>query len=96
MYEQSEIDFNAPFDGSDIVPEFDQARLTGQIKRVFNLMKDGHWRTLPEIATQTRDGESSISAQLRNLRKPRFGSFTVDKRRRGEPGSGCWEYSVNA
>jgi hypothetical protein len=37
--------------------------------------------------------EASVSAQLRNLRKARFGGWTVDKRRRGE--SGTWEYRVS-
>ena len=34
------------FDGSDYSEKFDLARLTGQIARVYNLMKDGEWRTL--------------------------------------------------
>jgi len=40
------------------------------------------WLTLHEIAEMTRFGEASISAQLRHLRKPMFGGFRVQKRRR--------------
>jgi hypothetical protein len=40
------------------------------------------WLTLHEIAEMTRFGEASISAQLRHLRKPAFGGYRVDKRRR--------------
>lgn len=82
------------FDGSDIVPELDQSRLTGQIKRIFGLVKDGKYRTLSEISQLTGDGESSVSAQLRNLKKERFGSHTLNKRRRGYPQEGLWEYQL--
>ncbi len=45
------------------------------------------WLTLREIAKLTRFGEASISAQLRHLRKPMFGGFRVEKRRREVMGS---------
>jgi hypothetical protein len=82
------------FDGPDYVPELDQVRLTGQIKRVFDLMRDGRWRTLTEISVRTGDPEASISAQLRHLRKERFGSHVVEKRRRGEGTMGLFEYRL--
>jgi len=40
------------------------------------------WLTLQELASLTQYGEASISAQLRNLRKPRYGGFLLEKRRR--------------
>ncbi len=82
------------FNGPDYVPALDHARLTGQIKRVFRLMADAEWRTLAEIAAIIGDPEASISAQLRHLRKDRFGGHAVDKLRRGKPGSGLWEYRL--
>ena len=84
------------FDGPSYNPALDQVRLTGQIKRIFDLIKDGKWRTLPEISYETGDPEASISAQLRHLRKTRFGSHVVDKRRRGEETHGLWEYRLTA
>lgn len=92
--EQLEIDFNTRFNGSDYIPEFDQERLTGQIKRIYSLMIDGKWRTLKEIENTTNDPQSSISAQLRHLRKVRFGFHIVNKRRRGEPSNGLFEYKL--
>lgn len=56
----------------------------------------GAWLTLKELAGITRYGEASISAQLRHLRKPAFGGQAVEKRRRGEPGRGVWEYRLGA
>lgn len=79
------------FDGPAYDPALDQRRLTGQLLRIATLMADGRWRTLPEIEAATGDPAASISAQLRHLRKPRFGAHIVDKRRRTQ---GLWEYRV--
>ena len=75
----NKLKHNPHFNGSDYDTQRDQKRLTGQILRVFNLMKDGKYRTLREISNITKDPEASISAQLRHLRKERFGGYTVDK-----------------
>ena len=85
---------DAPFDGPAYDPALDHARLKGQIMRVFMVMRRGAWMTLGEIARVTGDPESSISAQLRHLRKEKFGSHQVDKRRRGNDKSGLWEYQL--
>lgn len=82
------------FDGSDYVPEYDDVRLTGQIHRVYAAMSGGAWRTLAEIESITGDPAASISAQLRHLRKARFGGHTVAKRARGERTRGLWEYRL--
>jgi hypothetical protein len=70
---------NPRFDGSDYVRTRDDVRLKGQLLRVWDCMSDGKWRTLGEISRFTGDPESSVSAQLRHLRKERFGSHTVEK-----------------
>jgi hypothetical protein len=67
------------FDGSDYIPDRDDVRLSGQILRVWECMKDEKWRTLREISNATGDPEASISAQLRHLRKPKFGGYDVEK-----------------
>jgi hypothetical protein len=82
------------FNGSDYDRIHDDIRLTGQIRRVFSCMEDGTWRTLDEIARETRDPAASVSAQLRHLRKERFGSHTVEKRPRGDRANGLWEYRL--
>lgn len=84
----------AHFNGPDYDPALDRVRLTGQIKRVFEAMSDGQWRTLAEIELITADPQASISAQLRHLRKARFGSHVIEKRRRGEPKRGLFEYRM--
>lgn len=85
---------DARFNGSDYIPEKDNVRLTGQLNRVYNLMIDGKWRTLAEIELITKDPQSSISAQLRHLRKERFGGHILNKRSRGEREKGLFEYQL--
>ena len=88
---QSELNF----DGATYEAEFDAERLGAQSRRVFELMKDGKWRTMQEIGNATGDNSTaSISARLRDFRKPQFGSFTVNRRRRGDPSDGLFEYQV--
>ena len=82
------------FDGPAYDPKYDLIRLTGQIQRVFDTIKDGKWYTLDEIHNKTNDPHASISAQLRHLRKERFGSYTVDKRPKGNRSNGLWEYRL--
>ena len=82
------------FDGSDYVPELDDHRLNPQYVRIFNLMSDKHWRTLIDIESETGYLQSSISAQLRHMRKKRFGEHTVNKRPRGDRTHGLWEYQL--
>lgn len=84
----------ARFDGADIDPKADNERLTGQIGRIYECMKDGHFRTLNEIALITGEPQTSISAQLRNLRKERFGGYKVERRARGERSDGLYEYNL--
>ena len=67
------------FDGSDYVHERDSHRLTGQLKRIYVELQSGEWFTLNQLADITGDPQASISAQLRNLRKERFGSHTIEK-----------------
>ena len=81
---------NAKFDGSDVNDD-DNQRLTGQIEAVFECMLKGKWMALDEISDETGAPQASASAQLRNLRKERFGSHVIDKRRRGQ---GLWEYKM--
>jgi Fic family protein len=89
-FKQEKLDFN----GSDYEPKYDRKRLTGQILRVYSAIKEGNWLTLNEIAQITGDPQASISAQLRHLRKERFGSYIINKRPRGNRSRGLWEYKI--
>lgn len=81
------------FNGSDYQPARDDVRIDCQLERVKACMQDGKYRTLEQIATATGDPQASISAQLRHLRKPRFGSHIVDKEYLG---NGLFQYRVTA
>lgn len=82
------------FNGPEYQPEFDFKRLSKQHEKIRELMLDGKWRTLLEIESITKFPSASISAQLRHLRKKRFGSFTVLRRKRGDRKNGLFEYQV--
>ena len=84
-------DFRA--DGSTYDPAQDQRRLSKQAQAVWEHMVPGGWWTLARISHFTGFPESSISARLRDFRKPRFGSHDVQRRRRKD-GHGTWEYRL--
>jgi hypothetical protein len=79
------------FNGPDYQPERDHARLTAQQVEIFELVKDAKWRTLGQIAQACNAPEASVSAQLRHLRKERFGAHTVNKR---YVRAGLYEYQL--
>ena len=62
--------------------------------------KCGAWMTLRELARLTRYGETSISAQLRHLRKTKCGGYVLEKRVRkpevvsSEEHFVVWEYRL--
>ena len=83
------------FNGADYAPGRDDERLTSQHKRVLNIMKDGEWRTLAAISRDIGDPPASVSAQLRHLRKLRFGGHTVERIYAGE-GTYLYRLVLNA
>jgi hypothetical protein len=80
-----------PFDGVTYDERRDGKRLGTQLERVRDLMLDGHWRTLDEIGVYVKGSEAAISARLRDLRKPKFGGYVVDRQ---NVGGGVWRYRV--
>ncbi len=72
---------NPHFDGETYDPDLDHVRLTGQLQRVYNVMKDSRWRTLNNISVLASGPESSIGARIRDLRKPKFGEYRIDRKR---------------
>lgn len=82
---------NRAFDGETYEPERDYVRLTGQLGRVFNLMKDGQWRTLTQISRITQGSPQAISARLRDCRKAKYGGHTVERK---WVDSGLWAYRL--
>jgi hypothetical protein len=74
--------------------QLDGGRLKHQHERIRDwMLAQTAWKTLAEMRAALNYPESSISAQLRHLRKAQFGSYRVEKRRRSSAG-GTWEYRV--
>lgn len=80
------------FDGQTYDESFDRERLETLLGRVKSAMKDGNWWTLAELVEKCGGSESGVSARIRDMRKPKFGGHNVDRRRRGDPKDGLWEY----
>lgn len=79
-------------DGATYAPIVDGKPLAAQTQAVYRVMANGRWCTLAELAFATSAPESSVSARLRDLRKPKWGGHNVQRRRRG-PGR-QWEYAI--
>ena len=82
------------FGGKTYEPAKDGERLTGHLGRIYDLMLDMRWRTLAEIASLSGGSEAGSSARLRDLRKPQFGSWNIE-RRRAITNNGIHEYRLN-
>lgn len=79
--------------GPAYVEALDGKRLSTQMITIRDYMLAVQWRTLREISLHLGYPEGSVSAQLRHLKKERFGHYKVEKRRRD--GRGTWEYHVD-
>ena len=79
------------FDGRTFEPAKDLKRLKSQQGDVARAMADGKWHTLGELSSRTGHPEASVSARLRDLRKPRWGSNLIQRQRRSK---GLWEYRL--
>jgi hypothetical protein len=84
------------FHGSTFDEARDRLRLTGQLGRVYEVLKCGRWMTLPEIEEairsrwpDTNDIVSAISARIRQLRTEC--GVPVEKENRG---GGTWVYRL--
>jgi len=77
----------------------DGPRIATLLDCVREVMAGGEWLTLGEIRREcacrgVHGSEAGISARIRDLRKPQHGGREVDRRRRGEPSNGLWEYRL--
>lgn len=85
------------FGGKTYDADRDEARLKGQLRATFQVMSDGRWWTLVELAAAVsklygrRVSEAAISARIRDLRKPKFGGHKVEPDNRG---GGLWYYRL--
>jgi len=79
------------FSGTTYDPILDRTRLTTQLNRVFDKMRDGQWHTLAELAEYSGGTEAAVSARIRDFRKARFGGHTVERER---VRAGLWRYKL--
>lgn len=80
-------------DGETFDRKRDLDRLNRQARAVYEYMSHGQWRTLADISAATGHPEASVSARLRDMKKEKFGGFTVEKR---YIANGLWQYRVTA
>lgn len=81
-------------DGDTFDPALDVVRLNKQMRAVYDVVRGGGWWTLGGIAAATGSPEASVSARLRDFRKARYGSHTVDRIRADPPSGGHWQYRL--
>ena len=87
----------APFaaSGETYDAKLDGPRLGRLLDRVRDALMSGDWMTLAELKAVAGGSETGISARLRELRHPVNGGYTIDRRRRGDPRQGLWEYALS-
>lgn len=78
-----------PFDGHTYERDKDKSRLKQQLSTVRRFMvAHPNWYTLAELEEELGHPQASISARLRDLRKPKFGGWDIQRRRRqGQKGT---------
>ena len=72
---QADLALDAPF--------VHRPSLAAQRERVASIMRRGDWVTLDDLAAAIDAPVQSISARVRDLRKPRYGSYTIARRHLG-------------
>lgn len=96
MMQPSLLDWTPPKimgdrEGETFDRERDGVRLNKQASAVFSYMSHGEWRTLADIAANTGYPEASVSARLRDFRRPKFGGYVVERR---YIANGLWQYRL--
>ena len=79
------------FDGETYDEELDGERMTTQLELVREIMSDQRWHRILEVANRVDCSESGAAARIRDLRKEKFGSWEI-ARRRVAHGKGLHEY----
>ena len=78
------------FDGP-LLEESDHVRLTGQLADVLAVLEDHQWHSLTDVSRRSGAPEASASARIRDLRKPKFGGYVINRRHLG---NGLYEYQL--
>ena len=82
------------FDGDgDLEGAKKDPRLKKQLVRVYDVMATEKWLPLSEISLLADAPEASASARMRDLRKKKFGGFTIETRMRSD--QNVYEYRLD-
>jgi len=81
----SPLSYRPSFDGPTFNEARDTERLSAQWRSVYDALADGDWHTLADLSHKAGAPEASVSARIRDLRKPKFGGHVIVRRyvRRG-------------
>lgn len=88
---QAFMQMRFPFGGETYEPERDEARLGRSLAAVRQVMQDHQWHTIAELAEKAECSQAAASARIRDLRKPQFGSYTIE---REYMANGLWRYRM--
>ena len=83
--------FPPQMDGATFEEPRDGNRLRAQLEAVRTTISDGKPYTLAELERLTGAPQASVSARLRDLRKPKFGNYDI---RRDYIADGVWSYRM--
>ena len=86
------MDEMVSFDGADIDQERDEPRLNRQMNIIRTRMENAGWLSVQQISRELGYPETSVSAQIRNLRKDKFGGRYVERRYQG---NGLYEFKLH-
>lgn len=79
------------FDGETYDPALDEDRLATALGRVYQVLSDGTWYTIAQVAHLAQCSEAGASARMRDLRKWRFGHHIIERQR---VSGGLWRYRM--
>lgn len=81
----------AAFGGETFDEGRDGSRLQAQLSKVREAMLNGEWWGLRELAAAVGAPEASVSARLRDLRKPFGGEYIITRK---YVSKGLWHYRL--
>lgn len=91
MEEESGEQLLFRFSGETYDKGRDQLRLSRALDIVRSVMSDGGWHYIAELSVKAGCSEAAASARIRDLRKDRFGGYTVT---RENVSKGLWRYRI--
>ena len=96
MTQPSLLNLPLNLDGQTYAPDRDGDRLGRQYQAVKAIMLDRQWHTLPGLCSLLEQqgihaSDAAVSARLRDLRKAKFGEYTIERQYIAD---GLWRYRM--